>query len=376
MRGWLLALVMLSWQAFAQEEKQNLFRDPRDGAIDASEWLVEKKGFLPVPILITEPAIGYGAGMGLMFVRNSIRERSTEGGHVAPPDVFGVALAATENGSKFAGGGGLLSFDQDRWRYRGGVGRAQINLDFYGAGGQLGTSDRKIGYQLDALASTQQVLYRLGETSNFVGARWIYFDADASFDASRPQPALPPRALNARSSGAGFTLEHDSRDNIFTPSRGMVATFEPIFYSPDFGGDNKFETYRARMLAYAPVAKTLVLGGRADARAARGDTPFYQLPYLDMRGIPAVRYQDGNVALAEAELRWNVTPRWAAVGFLGAGRVWGSGGTGFGDAGTVVTKGVGFRYLIASRLGIYMGADVARGPEETAFYIQVGSAWR
>jgi hypothetical protein len=36
----------------------------------------------------------------------------------------------------------------------------------------------------------------------------------------------------------------------------------------------------------------------------------------------------------------------------------------------------GFRYLIARRLGIYMGIDIARGPEETAFYIQAGSAWR
>jgi hypothetical protein len=37
---------------------------------------------------------------------------------------------------------------------------------------------------------------------------------------------------------------------------------------------------------------------------------------------------------------------------------------------------VGVRYLIARRLGIFVGADVARGPETTAFYIQVGSAWR
>jgi hypothetical protein len=95
-----------------------------------------------------------------------------------------------------------------------------------------------------------------------------------------------------------------------------------------------------------------------------------------MRGIPYFRYQDENVALAEAELRWNATPRWALVGFLGAGRAWGTGGTSFGDSGTVVAKGVGLRYLIARQLGIYMGADVARGPEETAFYIQVGSAWR
>jgi hypothetical protein len=95
-----------------------------------------------------------------------------------------------------------------------------------------------------------------------------------------------------------------------------------------------------------------------------------------MRGIPAYRYQDENVGLVEGEVRWNATSRWAMVGFLGAGRTWGTGGTNFGDSGTIVSKGVGFRYLIARRLGIYMGADVARRPEQTAFYIQVGNAWR
>lgn len=63
-KGLVLLLAFLSAApALAQ------FRDKQDGALDASEWLVEKKGFLPVPILITEPAVGYGAGLGLMFVR-------------------------------------------------------------------------------------------------------------------------------------------------------------------------------------------------------------------------------------------------------------------------------------------------------------------
>ena len=43
--------------------------------------------------------------------------------------------------------------------------------------------------------------------------------------------------------------------------------------------------------------------------------------------------------------------------------------------GVVVSKGVGFRYLIATRYGFVMGADIARGPEDTAFYIQAGSTW-
>ena len=127
-----------------------------------------------------------------------------------------------------------------------------------------------------------------------------------------------------RSSGLGLTFEHDSRDNFFTPSSGWKGYLESMFYSPDIGSDNKYETYRAYAFGYCLYKKTCILGGRLDARAARGDVPFYQLPFIDLRGIPAARYQDENAGVAEVELRWNATPRWALIGFLGAGRAWGS----------------------------------------------------
>jgi hypothetical protein len=38
-------------------------------------------------------------------------------------------------------------------------------------------------------------------------------------------------------------------------------------------------------------------------------------------------------------------------------------------------EGAGFRYKIARLLGLRMGVDVARGPEEWAFYIVFGNAW-
>jgi hypothetical protein len=37
---------------------------------------------------------------------------------------------------------------------------------------------------------------------------------------------------------------------------------------------------------------------------------------------------------------------------------------------------VGVRYMIASRLKLAVGLDVARGPEKTAFYLQIGNAWK
>ena len=63
------------------------FTDADDGKLDLSEWLLDHKGFLPVPIIITEPAVGYGAGVALAFFRESLRdtaERSTASARLRP----------------------------------------------------------------------------------------------------------------------------------------------------------------------------------------------------------------------------------------------------------------------------------------------------
>jgi len=117
------------------------FRDPEDGAVDASQWLLERRGFLPVPIVITEPAVGYGGGVALLFFEESMRDAAgrARDGHVTPPDIYAGVAAGTENGTRFGGAGAMMTFRDDLWRYRGFIGRADVNLDFYGVGGDLGT---------------------------------------------------------------------------------------------------------------------------------------------------------------------------------------------------------------------------------------------
>ena len=63
----------------------------------------------------------------------------------------------------------------------------------------------------------------------------------------------------------------------------------------------------------------------------------------------------------EFELRWRVTNRWRLVGFGGVG----------GTVPRVSNEGA----IVARLLRIEVGLDVARGPEETIFYIQTGYAW-
>jgi hypothetical protein len=376
-----LALTVALWVAAAPARAEGAldrFIDPDDGKFDMSEWLLDHKGFLPVPIIITEPAVGYGGGVAAVFFSESLRDAAAKAGssgHITPPDVYAIGAAATQNGTRVGAAGGQWTFLDDRYRYRGGVGETKINLDFYGVGGQFPIPIEKVGYTLEGFASFQQGMVRLGDGDTFLGARWIYLDLKTSLDIDAGRIGLTPRQLAKRNSGLGLVLEHDSRDNIFTPNKGLLGAAEATFYSRDLGGDNNFQAYRGHVFGYLPLQDRLTLGLRADARLARGDVPFYMLPFIDLRGVPAARFQDTNVGVLEAEARYDLDARWAAIGFLGTGRAWGERTT-FSAADKPVAGGVGFRYLIARRLGLYAGMDFAWSTVDKAFYIQVGNAWR
>ena len=47
----------------------------------------------------------------------------------------------------------------------------------------------------------------------------------------------------------------------------------------------------------------------------------------------------------------------------------------FGRADFVYSYGTGFRYLIARKFKLRMGIDIAKGPEDFAYYIVFGSNW-
>lgn len=356
-----------------------LLHDPNDGHLDMSEWLLNHRGALPVPIIITEPALGYGGGVALMFFhrpQGSPTTRINARGQTRfiSPNIYGVMGMKTENGSHAYGAGAYLHFDEDRWRYKGGVAKASLNLDFYTQGKFL--PELQIGYNVDGLVSYQQVQRRLGDNDFYLGLAWIYMDMEVAFDDPSDRQFFNDHEVEQKTSGLGLELEYDTRDNPFTPSSGWTGVVSGNLYRQGLGGDVDFDSYRAHAFAYLPVLDhRLVIGGRADLRAVDGTVPFYRLPYVDMRGIAAGRYQDRRAAMLETELRWNVGPRWALIGFVGGGRAWGRRDS-FSEATTAVAKGAGFRYLLARKLGMYGGIDYAWGPDDHTFYIQMGNAWR
>ena len=367
----LLAALALGASTVAHGGFFDKFVDAEDGRFDLSDYLLHHRGVLPMPLLVTEPAVGYGGGLALAYFSQSFAERAEEskrlGKPVQPPDIALGAGIATENGTWLAGAGYMGFWDGDRLRYTGGVGQAELHLDYFSVTGA------PRAYTMETKAIIQQLVRRIGTSHWFLGARYTYLATESRFESGRPDD-VPSRSLELSIGKLGLIVDYDSRDNIFTPNSGTFMEVEAAFARDAFGSDEHYETLYARVYSWFPSGK-FVWGIRGDGRFTAGEVPFYAQPYVVLRGVPAVRYQDRHAVAVEGEVRWNVDSRWALVGFGGAGKAYGRRQT-WDEAETVWAGGVGFRYLVARKLNMYAGIDVARGPEDSAIYIQMGSAWR
>ena len=374
----LLAIVIAAQAASMMDG----FTDPEDGMFDVSHWLAEKKGFFPVPIIITEPAIGYGLGAALVFLHDPLAGRVPDGetfdpqskdaeGKLIPPSVSALFGMYTENDTWMAGGAHMGVWKNDKIRYTGALATGSINIKFYR---NILGNDIAIDSTIEPDILYQGLKFRLAGSKFFAGASYLLLDTSSEIGFSGIDPSFKS---NSRDAAVIFSLDYDSRNTIFTPTDGISSSLEATLFREAVGSDSNFEKYKAKIYYFTPFSNTFVLGLRGDVETINGDPvdiPFYMYPDVSLRGIPVMRYQGETVGVAEAELGWNFTSRWTVLGFGGAGRT-----TGLIDNDkitTVYSKGVGLRYFIARRFGAHVGFDIAKGPEDTAFYLQFGHAWR
>jgi len=377
------------------------FKDPDDGRFDASNFLADNAyGFLPLPIIITDPAVDGGLGMAGLFFHESDEQkakrlealRDAEDGarYLLTPSVSLAAAAVTGNESWFVGGGHMGFFKQGRIRYTGGGGYGDVNLDFFGSGDIQLT--RPIELNTRAATIIQSLKFKVGESRFFIGPaqRFVSARIEPNSLGDLAGDILPPalqekwqelvRGLLTQDvvmSALGINIEFDSRDNLFSPRAGYSYEIEHLWYRDFLGSDIEYQLTSFSGLNYWELTDRFraALRVSADYANTNGLLPPFATPGIELRGLPALRYQGNYVTVAEAELTWQIDSRWAVLGFAGSGRAANSIGD-LKDSPSRVTRGGGFRYLIARRYGFEMGMDIARGPEETVIYIQGGTAWR
>jgi hypothetical protein len=347
------------------------FVDPEDGQLDLSSFLENPRGFLPVPVVVTEPAVGYGGGAVGMFLRP--REEAGEEGW-ARPDISAVGAVATQNGTRGGAAGDASRWMDGRLRTQVGGGAGQINLDFYGLGPDRQSLDQKVRYSLQFTAGIAQANWQLAPKSPWaIGMRYVYADVDPKL---RDEPVFPGLADRARVkiSAPTAVVEFDTRDNIFTPTRGVYSESSLLASRETLGSSVDFERFEEILMGWHQLTPDVTLGARGNYAWSSTGTPFFLKPFVILRGVPAMRYQGDQMASVEAEVRWQFHGRWSVVAFGGAGATRSSGGA-IAATQSVGSGGLGLRYELARKFGLHVGMDVAHSPGTTAVYLVVGNAW-
>ena len=367
----LVALALFGASAGASEFWSRL-KDPEDGWVDASHFLLNGNlTFLPLPIVITEPAVDGGLGLAGVFFHRRPESETRDTDAFVRPSLSAIAAASTGNDSWMVGGGHLGIWRKDTIRYIGGAGFASVNLKYYG--GSRAPLGKGLAFNAKGAFLVQEALFRIADSRWMAGGRWQFSKTEIGFDTGFDIPGIDSLELDFQDAGAGLVVEYEALDSTFTPSAGNRFRFEALWHHEAMGGDFNYGDYRARYLHFLSLGN-VVLGGRLDVDHIDGLAPFFLEPFVRIRGIPALRYQGSTVVTGEAEARWDFHPRISAVAFLGAGRA-ADGFSELSDASNRVAGGIGIRYLLARLMGLRLGVDVARGPEDWAFYLTVGHAW-
>jgi hypothetical protein len=347
------------------------FIDPDDQQLDLSYFLENPRGFLPIPIIVTEPAVGYGGGMAGMFLRPR-EEAGAEGW--ARPDISAVGAIATQNGTWAAFAGDSSRWFDSRLKTLVGAGTGMVNLDFYGLGSTKAESDQGVRYSLTFTGAVVQANWQVAPKSPWsLGLRYVRADVEPTL---RDAPAFPGLAdrIRVNISAPTAIIEFDTRDSVFTPTRGLYAETSWMASRKALGASEDFERFEQILIGYQPLARDVTLGARGDYAWSSSGTPFFLRPFVVLRGVPAMRYQGDQVASVEAEARWQFSGRWSVVAFGGAGTTRTSRES-YSATQNVGSGGFGFRYELARKFGLHAGVDVARSPGTTAVYLQVGNAW-
>ena len=358
--------------AAADEGFFSRFIDPYDGRLDFTAGGDDggSSGIIPLVIPGNDPTLGPNLLMAAVYFHPT--DPSAEPVAGSPPTMTFGGAGVTENESWAVAGGHSAVWNEGRLRYLGLLGTASVNLEYFGIDSSGRSDADPLDFSVEGEVFVQQAQFRVGSSNFFAGGRYTLMSTDVTFEIT-PEDDL---ALGTtKDSGLTAFFSFDSRDNTFTPNRGTKASVGLSYFSDSLGGEFNYGKADVAAVQYWQlIDERLSLGLRTEYHYADDDAPFYSLPWVSLRGLPIFRYVGNHAITVEVEPRWTIDERWSVLGFAGIGRA-SAHFDDLGDAERAYNYGVGFRYLLARRLGLAAGLDLARGPEETTVYLTFGNAW-
>jgi hypothetical protein len=355
--------------------------DSLDLKLDMSNTLIYKRGFIPMFMPITEPAVGLGAVVAPMFM--SIPKGGIElmrKGVFVLPNIYSAFAGATTNGTWLAGGMYMGNWKLGKYRYLGIFGFARPLWKYYGSGSYNIPTESYLDMTTSSIVFVQKMQFRFRHSKSFLGLmyRLAALENSTDFNLTRLDTLLTAQ-FNSKTGGLGAVYTYDGLDNLLSPRKGQFVNLNLTLYNKYFLSDFDFVGWDVKVLQYFKISD-LSLGIKLQQTGVSEDAPFYNLPFISNRGVAVMRYQGNQVFMTEFQANYLIGPakagikRWDLVTFFGTGQR----GDYFDEmfkSEVIWSEGAGFRYLIARKLGLQVGMDVAHSPGQWAAYVVFGNSW-
>jgi hypothetical protein len=332
------------------------------GAPKGGHWVVA-----PLPFRNELLGVGLVVGAGYLY---GAKESDANARH----SVAGAAGMYAEGGSWAALAAHRGYWSEQRYRTTAAVATGEL---LYNVELELGANSSRLRLQQEFSGVMLQGAVRIGE-HGWLGGGLIRGETEVRI-ANLPQlPAeFSPDPIIAISNLA-LNGEYDTRDNDLNARSGHYGQAEILAAREDIGSDSDYNSLELEWNTYRSFGEDRVLALRVAGKLVDGDPPFFALAWfgtgVDLRGYTPGRYIGESMFAAQAEWRWQATPRWGLVAFGGAGKVSGA----LGDIDTdewLPAGGFGVRFRLVKALPLNMRADFAWGRDDYTFSLAVGEAF-
>jgi len=319
-------------------------------------------GITPFPVIYYTPETSLALGGGVVFtLRDEDKTLETR------PDNMQVMTAYTLNNQFFL----MLSpekyFNEQRGRFFMNIGYLNWPTSFFGIGNESGIDPGEIEdleetYTDESFMLQPWIMHTVvADVSMGLTLDWKNTHVQDVEEGGMLDQGDLTGSEGGVCSGMGPVINWDTRDNLFSPSRGSWHKAWAWFYREGLGSDFDYDYYGLDLRHYRPVNGESVLALQGFLALTSGDVPFNEYPTPLMRGLYENVFIDKNAVAVRAEYRFPIN--FFANGRWG-GAVFGAVGDAFPDATTMedvdlkVAGGAGLRFALNKKEKINIRLDI------------------
>ncbi len=366
--SYLSALLLCASAALAQESSQT---DTRPGIApdireDETKLKVQRGNLVVVPIPLSNPTLGTGlvVGAAYFYPQTDAQKKQqpaslTAAGGLYTSNDSGAVVLAQQN-----------YWRNDRWRFTGAIGAADLRLSLLPPDQEL--NGQSVDWRINGNFLFAKIARRL--TGHwYMGFLTRMVDAEQEIEIDSSITNLDSGS-DIRSVGLGFNLEYDSRDAPLNSYSGRHFKLDALFNDEVIGSNSTYQSYSAAFRSYHKLSDSLVIAWEMQGCERVGLTPLWDACTVKLRGFSATDYLGRVSASSQVEARWHMSERWGMVGFGGAGWI-GDSFNGIGESEAIPSYGLGLRFMVLPAKRINIRIDYARSTDSDAVHLSVGEAF-